>query len=302
MDAVITYVDGADPQWQREYAAAVGVPPEDKRYREWGLLKYLLRGLEINLPFVEKLFLLVSGPSQLPSWLSSEVRVVCHKDIIPERYLPVFNSCAIEMFLHRIPGLGEQFVYFNDDLLPLLPCTKEDFFDDGRPALSFRKGFLATNMYLHQVKNSSDLARKALGLRPSPMFVRPPHSCMPMLRSHSEAAFAAVEEELLSRLSTLRTPRSVNQYFFTDYLYFAGRTVRGRISRKHISLGVYSGGKIADLIDRPSRQIACINDVSMPESRYLQTRKCIIDALERRFPSPSRFERRSSTEMSECGV
>ena len=47
--------------------------------------------------------------------------------------LPVFNSRAIEINLHRIPGLAEQFVYFNDDMFITKPVTKEDFFKNGLP-------------------------------------------------------------------------------------------------------------------------------------------------------------------------
>ena len=52
MDAVITYVDGLDPVWQRQYAEAIHRPALSKRYRDWGLLPYLLRGIEQFMPFV----------------------------------------------------------------------------------------------------------------------------------------------------------------------------------------------------------------------------------------------------------
>ena len=91
MDAVVTYVDGSDPQWLKEYAAAVGESLEPKRFRDWGLLRYLLRGISTYMPFVENVYLVVSGEGQVPSWLSSEVKVVYHRDIIPEEFLPVFQ-------------------------------------------------------------------------------------------------------------------------------------------------------------------------------------------------------------------
>ena len=54
----------------------------------------------------------------LPSWLNKEhpkLNIVNHKDFIPEKYLPTFNSHAL-WNMHRIPGLAENFVYFNDDM------------------------------------------------------------------------------------------------------------------------------------------------------------------------------------------
>ena len=116
MDAVITYVNGLDPVWQSEYSKCVGMETFlEKRFRDWGTLKYLLRGICVNMPFVRNVYLVVSGDTQVPSWVDREqLRIVRHSDIIPSELLPVFNSQAIEMFLHRIEGLDEEFLYFND--------------------------------------------------------------------------------------------------------------------------------------------------------------------------------------------
>ena len=140
MDAVITYVDGNDPVWRKSFAQAVGVPAIEKRYRDWGTLVYLVRGIRRYMPFIRNIFLVVSGESQVPSWVSgSDVRVVLHSEIIPQRFLPVFNSTAIEMFLHRIPELDEQFVYFNDDMFPVRHTREEEFYVEGKSVIGFRK-------------------------------------------------------------------------------------------------------------------------------------------------------------------
>lgn len=291
MDAVITYVDNLDPVWQRQYSDWADEGQLNKRFRDWGTLKYLLRGIEKNMPFVRNVYLVVSTPSQVPEWADrSKLKVVLHSDIIPAEFLPVFNSCAIEMFLHRIPGLDERFIYFNDDMFPLLPCAEEDFFRDGRSVIHFAKHLLSLNMYKRQCRVSSDLARKALGMGPSPVFVRPQHTCSPMLRSRSEEAFEAVREDVFGRISRLRRPDNPNQYMFLDYLYFGGWTVNGRISNAHLSQAVYSGEQIAAFIQSPTEKFACINDVMMPDAKYVQMRESILGAFARRFPEKSRFE------------
>ena len=89
MDIVITYVDGNDPVWQADYEKFAEVPVLAKRFRDWGTLKYLLRGVEQHMPFVRKAHLVVSHISQVPDWVDTDnVNVVLHKDIIPEDYLP----------------------------------------------------------------------------------------------------------------------------------------------------------------------------------------------------------------------
>ena len=113
MDVVIAYVNGLDPVWQKEYEKYTNTPILEKRFRDWGTLKYLFRGIEKNMPFIRKVHLVVSGESQVPEWVNrQEVDVVLHRDIIPEQLLPTFNCNPIEMHLHNIKDLDEEYLYF----------------------------------------------------------------------------------------------------------------------------------------------------------------------------------------------
>ena len=294
MDAVITYVNGLDPVWQEEYSSAVGGEVLAKRYRDWGTLKYLFRGIEKHIPSIENVFLLVSGESQVPDWVDrSAVRVVLHKDIIPDRFLPTFNSTTIEMFMHRIPGLGERFLYFNDDMFPVMDCLEEDFFKDGKAVIGFARHLFAGGKYKKRVRNSDHQARKALGMKPGMFFVRPQHTCSPMLRSESAKVYDFSEETIFKVVSRLRTTENFNQYLFLDYLYYQGLTVRGKISNKHLSPAVYSAEKIASNILSPKTKLICINDVHMSDEDYVRYRDLILEAFDVHFPAPSRFESQS---------
>src|SRR5699024_2272679 len=62
-----------------------------------------------------------------------KLNIVKHEDFIPEEYLPTFSARPIELNLHRIEGLAEQFVYFNDDMFMLDFLKKDDFFFNGMP-------------------------------------------------------------------------------------------------------------------------------------------------------------------------
>ena len=42
--------------------------------------------------------------------------------------LPTFSSPAIEAHLHRIPGLSDKFLYFNDDVMFGSEVWPDDFF------------------------------------------------------------------------------------------------------------------------------------------------------------------------------
>jgi hypothetical protein len=297
MDAIITYVNGLDPQWQKEYATHVGGTVLAKRYRDWGTLKYLLRGIEKHLPFIESVYLIVSGESQVPSWVDrSSLHVVLHRDIIPEQFLPTFNSTTIEMFMHRIQGLDEEFLYFNDDMFPVMDCTPDDFFVDGRSATGFTRHILASGKFKKRVRNSDHQARRALGMKPSWYFVRPQHTCSPMLRSESEACYEKSREAIFKVVSSLRTEENFNQYLYLDYLYYKGKTVLRRLSNKHLSPAVHSAKTICSYIDEPSCKLICINDVEMDENNFLKYSEMVRASFERHFPKKSRFELNAAEE------
>jgi hypothetical protein len=292
MDIVITYVNGQDPVWQRDYEHYVTAPIEAKRFRDWGTLRYLMRGIEVNMPFIRKVHLVVSGESQVPEWINRDVvNVVLHKDIIPEECLPTFNSNPIEMHLHRIKGLDEEYLYFNDDIFPIGPCKAEEFFVDGKGIIGLSKHICAGNMFKKICRNSDHLARKALGLKPSWRFLRQQHICAPMLRSQCEEVYNKLRPEILASLTRVRSAENITQYLFTDYMYLKGRIINKRQEKSHISMGIATRGMVKRAITNPKRRLVCINDVQMSDSNFKKMQEVLISSLETRFPNKSKFEK-----------
>jgi hypothetical protein len=291
MDIVITYVNGLDPEWQKDYEKHTNTPILEKRFRDWGTLKYLMRGIEKNMPFIRKVHLVVARESQVPEWVNrNEVNIVLHKDIIPAKHLPTFNCNPIEMHLHRIEGLDEEYIYFNDDIFPLKPCKATDFFVDGRATLGMSRHLFALNMFKKICRNSNRIARKALGLKPSVCFLRPQHICSPMLKSQCEELYQKVETEIISSLTKTRSSNNLNQYMFLDYMYLRGMLINKRMSKKHFSLGVASEDKIRKYIQSPKHSLVCINDVQMSEESYNEIRRTLLNTFEQVLPEKSRFE------------
>ncbi|GHS93521.1 glycosyl transferase [Planctomycetales bacterium] len=141
IDFVMIWVDDADPQWlveKAKYSQAIRQTDEvdrhDYRYRDWDNLRYWFRAVEKFAPWVRKIHFVTAG--HLPPWLNIEhpqLNHVKHSDYIPTKYLPTFSSYPIELNLHRIKDLREQFVYFNDDMFILRPVAPTDFFVHGKP-------------------------------------------------------------------------------------------------------------------------------------------------------------------------
>lgn len=293
MDIVITYVNGKDEQWLQSYEEHTRVPILTKRFRDWGMLPYLFRGIEQNMPFVRKVYLVVASESQVPQWINREkVEVVLHSDFIPQKFLPTFNSNTIEMYLHRISGLDERFLYFNDDMFPMLPCEENDFFREDKSVIHFSSHiFVGANMYKQICKNSDQLVRGLLGLKPTKRFIRPQHICSPMRKSLSEQLFASAQEEIENSITITRTAENYTQYIYLDYLYYKGYIMDQRLSNKHISVALSTPGKVSHCILCPRKKLLCINDVHLGEKHYLSMRSAIQEAFAGRFPNKSQYER-----------
>ncbi|WP_298973386.1 Stealth CR1 domain-containing protein [uncultured Psychrobacter sp.] len=139
IDFVVPWVDSSDPLWQESFAmhskdAGLNTDFTAKRYRDWELFKYWFRGVEKNAPWVNKVHLITNG--QHPDWLNLDhpkLNLINHEDYIPSEYLPVFSANPIELNIHRIKGLAEHFVYFNDDMFIKAAIKKEQFFKKGLP-------------------------------------------------------------------------------------------------------------------------------------------------------------------------
>ncbi len=138
IDFVVLWVDGNDPAWQAEKAKYQGRTLDDSnsanRFRDWGLMPYWFRAVEKFTPWVRKIHFVTCG--HVPAFLNlnhSKLHHVKHTDFLPVEALPTFSSHAIEMNMHRIPGLAEHFVYFNDDMFLLRPMPETAFFRDGLP-------------------------------------------------------------------------------------------------------------------------------------------------------------------------
>jgi len=140
IDFVITWVDMNDPKWKLDFAKYSGRIDNSKnevseaRFRDYGLLKYWFRGVDKFAPWVRKIHFVTCG--QKPEWLDvnhPKLNLVNHEDYIPNEYLPVFNSSLIEIYLHKIPGISDHFVYFNDDFFIINHISKERFFKNGLP-------------------------------------------------------------------------------------------------------------------------------------------------------------------------
>ncbi len=144
IDIVYTYVDGNDPDFinTRKYISKKYYNPNNNtydsniigRFNDRDELKYSLRSVDYYLNFYRNIYIVTNG--KLPKWLNinhPRIKTIKHSDIpVLKDYLPTYNSHSIEANLHRIPGLSEKFLYFNDDVLITKKIDISDFIKDGK--------------------------------------------------------------------------------------------------------------------------------------------------------------------------
>ena len=135
IDAVYTWVDSSDPAWRQRRAGfdletTLVSAANPERYINRDELRFSLRSLWAHAPFLRRIHIVTDD--QVPAWLDTSddrINIVDHRDIFPDpTVLPTFNSHAIEACLHRIAGLADHFVYFNDDFFLGREITPDDLF------------------------------------------------------------------------------------------------------------------------------------------------------------------------------
>lgn len=135
IDVVVPWVDGADPAKQAELRQwpprRPWLQPTANRHRDNGELRFALRSIHHNLPWVRTIHVVTNG--QVPSWLDlghPRIRLIREREFFRDLAdLPTFSSNAIEAnlpWIHRA-GVAPRFLLFNDDIFVGRPLPREFF-------------------------------------------------------------------------------------------------------------------------------------------------------------------------------
>ena len=220
VDFVFPYVTMDDPDWQVLYkkyypSGADEASKGIQRFRDYGTLKYLFRGIEKYLPWINKVHMIVMSDSQVPKWINRKnVNIIYHKDFIPEKYLPLFNSSAIEMYLWNLPGVSDNFIYGNDDVFIINKISKSDFCIDGK---------LIKKMAKHKQEFHGDILRRydydlIYGTNTDKGYVlRDEHGLSPYNKTYIKQCFDKYKEQIEKSISKFRTPYNYNKWIFDLY-------------------------------------------------------------------------------------
>lgn len=327
IDFVIPWVDGTDPAWEKERNFYLEKPDKKQasvQYRDWGLLRYWFRGVEQFAPWVRKIYFVTWR--HVPEWLNCrhpKLEIVHHEDYMPREYLPTFSSHPIELNMHRIAGLAEQFVYFNDDTFLVKPVRETDFFYKNLPCdcpvLSALAPVRRDDLFLHILANNVALLNrhfvKPLCLRhhanqwlnwrygkyllknlyywPLPFFpgFNAFHLPAAFLKSTLEAVWRE-EYELLHTTSShkFRTGDDINQYVFSYWQVASGKfwPRSPNIGRSLVMGQDFS--QIEDAFRTKRYLMLCLND-SEAVIDFVREQKKIVALFTKLLPQKSSYEK-----------
>ncbi|HEY9523944.1 MAG TPA: stealth family protein, partial [Thermopolyspora sp.] len=306
IDAVYTWVDGADSIWQAKRDAALaeaGVLREsaasEARFTSRDELRYSLRSLTACAPWIRHIWIVTDG--QIPSWLDEAhpgVTVVDHKEIFTDpSVLPVFNSHAIETQLHHIDGLSEHFLYLNDDFFLGRPLPAATFFDgNGLPRffpsavqVPFGTPELEESPVHAAGMNNRRLLAEMSGRMLTQKMKHVPYalrrSLLEELEERFAAQFAGTSQHRFRECTDVSVVSSLAHY----YGYLTGRAIRGSIGYTYVDLAQdRTKRKLRTMLALRPHDAFCLNDTAptTPEQDTL-----LIAFLQDYYPTPSPFER-----------
>lgn len=328
IDIVMTWVDGNDPEWIKLFnkyspnKIETNIDINKSRYKDYGLLKYWFRSVELYAPWVRKIHFITNG--QKPNWLNTDnpkLNWVKHEDYIPDQYLPTFSSHPIELNFHLIKDLSEKFIYFNDDIFINNPINPNYFFKNGIPVMhadasckwiKYPYIFSHINYNVTQLINEEFKFNKVVKNKPSNWFMKNPlrckidnlfyflHSYIPGFATQHQAnpylkqTFVEVWKRYFDSLDNtsmnrFRNINDINQYIFYYWQLCKNNFVpKGKNDRAYFVVSEKNYLSIKKTLFGKKYKVICLNDNDYEDSDLIYQK--LIEDFEKKFPTKSSFE------------
>jgi hypothetical protein len=312
IDIIITYVDENDKEWKdnfnywKDKEIKEGKQKEDnrqafgeERIREWNTLKYWFRGVEKCCPWVNKVILVVQNEKQVPKWLNTDyekLRVVYHKDFIPEELLPTFNAMTIGMHIPNIKDLSKYYIISDDDYFFLKPIAIDRFFKYGNPVHLDNKmeykiyggGYLTgtDNVFYKVLNNTLMFETLITGQKVKYGFYHLPTA---ESRDFNKSIYDKYQKEIIKcdSYSKFRNENNLCPNLYDDLLKIYNKATIGNPYRHCCYCNLNSD---IDFSIYDNKDIVCFNDTERLDNFEI-TQKKLIEFLDNKFPNRSKFEK-----------
>jgi len=309
IDLVYLWVDGSDPNWLAKRNAFIGNVEENTsaickgRFANNDELKYSLRSVEKYAPWIRKIFIVTDN--QTPDWLDTKnpkIKVVDHKDIIPQKCLPCFNPMLIEHFIYKITDLSEHFIFANDDMFINKPISPDIFFaEDGFPIIRLNyKIFRRLRIFwrerirkkpLHQYRQTVVNARQLVEKRYGKYFNGAPHHNIDAyLKSNCQKTAEEIFKKELEAtfVNHLRNNNDIQRIIYSYVALAEKRGYLHYVSKKDsFHVQIYRENDYKKLV-KYNPTLFCMNDSPYADDKDRERLKKWLDNY---FPEKSAFEK-----------
>jgi hypothetical protein len=300
IDFVFTWVNGADPGWRKmllQYRAESEIDWD--RYAESDELRYALRSVFFNAPWFRNVY--VVSNCAPPSWLEvgGRVRWVDHSEIIPERFLPTFNSHVIEACLWDIEGLAEHFVYLNDDMFLGETCWPRSFFTSNDCSISYMESYGSVDGYVessipasmpwqHAAVNGARLIFERFGKRPTQHHRHVPYAMKRSVALRMVDEFPEAFEQVRGNRFRATNDLSPTSFLYHHYAFHLREAVRSQCRSQLVQKRNF-GDIGSDILAGRTGEFFCLNDgADSHDDHAFQTFKTRV--MKRLFPLAAPWE------------
>jgi len=290
IDYVFPYVTMSDPYWQEQYKKYYSGDGSDwkagiERYRDNGILKYIFRSIEKHLPFIRDVYMIVMSESQIPSWVNkNKVKFIFHKDFIPSKFLPTFNSMTIETFL-PLTSLTDMIIYSNDDILTFKDLSKDFFFRGGIPVYSMN--FRNYNGAAKGDRVRNNVYNLILGKKQNKKVVTTQHGPIPYRMDWIKEFYKVYGNETSSHTTMFREDENYNQYVFAFYQMMEKRIFNSEKDIVNYDMKEQLYERIIN-DDFESHDFVCINDNAFSTEEQWNN---VLNKIDKLLPNKSKYEK-----------
>lgn len=292
IDYVIPYVDNNDIEWQNIHnqykIKETGEINTVNRYRSFDNLQYIFRGIEKYCKFIDNIYLIVMQETQIPKWINRQnVKIIYHKDFIPESKLPCFSSCLIETYMTNIQDLSEYFLYGNDDMFVINNTNRIYWFTNGIPNNNMVSFYASTDFFSINCKRTWLQATNEFN-KNSRMY-RTKHNINGILRSTGLHLHELYETEIDKSTSRFRGNNDFNQYLYIDYLFALNNYKFNTLKKCHY-YSIKNKNSLIQLETMSQYICICLNDCILNDIDFNYIKENINNRLNNILPNKSIYE------------
>ena len=172
IDAVITWVDGSEPNYKLKLEENLkNKKIINRQYLQANEINFCVASIIKFAPFIRKIFIVTDNQkpnlNEVGHLVSlNKVEIIDHKEIFRDNMdsLPTFNIRSIDALLFKIKNLSNKFIYFNDDMFLIKETSIEEWFKDNKAVLT---GSWTKTYNKQLIKTIPQRIKNLLNIRPS---------------------------------------------------------------------------------------------------------------------------------------